>query len=301
VPQTHALAKTPIASLFATPERKVIAGAAALAIVLLAGLLTLRSRNSEPVVVTPPPSVPANPSGPTPIVRQADEGPLVAQPSTQEKKPAKPVAKQPPVPVAKQPSAPVRTPAAPPAPVTPQITFDAVPNSIPQGGTTRLRWYLTNARSARIVPAPGVLRQTTGEFLVTPAQTTTYTLTAASQDGTVATATATVQVIPQARPNVSILVHHDHGFAQNGWPQCWGQLQVMGNHLQYRVIGSSDGRRDDFDVQLSQVQEVRVNRIPIRNLQAFHVTVNGQNFNFIPQGTSSAQAVVAIQQMVNGR
>ncbi len=290
--QTQNASPGTVASLFAAPERKVMAVAAGLAIILLAGWVSLRSQNSQPPVVIPA-AVPTNPSGPTPLERQLDAAQGGSEMSNKQATPA----------ATQQPSAPVHkaVPAASSAPVTPQITFNAVPNSIPQGGTTRLRWYLINARSARIVPAPGVLRQTNGEFQVTPAQTTTYTLTAASKDGTVATATATVQVIPQAKPSVAILVHHDHGFAQNGWPQCWGQLQVMGNHLIYRVIGTSDGRRDDFDVQLSQVQEVKINRILIRNLQAFHVTANGQNFNFVPQGTSSVQAVASIQQTLNGQ
>jgi hypothetical protein len=160
---------------------------------------------------------------------------------------------------------------------------------------------LTNTRSAKIIPAPGALRQNSGEFLVAPAQTTTYTLTAASKDGTLATATATVQVMPAVRPDVAFLVHHDHGFSQVGWPQCWGQLMVVGNTLQYRVIGTSDGRRDPFNVSLSQLQDVRMNRAPIRNVAAFHVTINGRVFNFVPQGMPAAQAVFAIQQRAGAR
>jgi serine/threonine protein kinase len=247
---------------FAAPEHKAMAAAGGLAIVLLAGWLALRARNSHADVVTPP--VYTGPVTPPPVIPPSN----VVPPPVQA--------------------------------VVPKIVFTAVPNSIVQGGTTRLRWRLINARSARIFPAPGQLRQTSGEAIVAPAQTTTYTLTAASKDGTIATATATVQVIAQARPDFAISVHHDHGLAQNGWPQCWGQLIVSGNRLIYRVTGTNDGRRDDFNIPLAQLQDVRV-RVPIRNNQAFYITIRGQVFNFIPQGMTSGQAVSAIQQKAGAR
>jgi hypothetical protein len=258
----------------ATPERKVIAGAACLAVVLFAGWMTMRSRNSAPVANVPA-NIPVDTSNPTPVQ------PLTQQP-LQSNRPARQ-----PIPIVRA--------------ATPQITFSAVPTSIAQGGTTRLRWVLTNTRSAKIVPVPGVLRQNSGEFLVAPVQTTTYTLTATSKDGTLATATTTVQVMPAARPDFAVLVHHDHGFSQVGWAQCWGQLMVVGNSLQYRVVGTSDGRRDGFNIPLSLLQDVRMNRTPIRNFPAFHVTINGRIFNFVPQGMPVAQVVFAIQQRVGAR
>lgn len=255
---------------FAAPERKAMVAAGGLAIVLLGGWLALRARNTHAEVVPPP--VYTGPVTP-PVVPPSNVVP-------------------PPPPFQRT------DPAA--SAVVPRIVFTAVPNSILPGGTTRLRWRLINARSARILPALGQLRQTSGEAIVAPGQTTTYTLTAASKDGTIATATATVQVIAQARPDFAIGVHHDHGLAQNGWPQCWGQLIVSGSRLIYRVTGTNDGRRDDFNIPLSQVQNVRV-RVPIRNMQAFYITVRGQVFNFIPQGMTSGQAVFAIQQKLGAR
>jgi hypothetical protein len=69
----------------------------------------------------------------------------------------------------------------------------------------------------------------------------------------------------------------------------------------YRVIGTNDGRRDDFDVALTQVQEAKSNRLPIRNQPTFHVTVSGQHFNFIPQGMSAVQAAALIEGASQGR
>jgi hypothetical protein len=263
-------------SFLAAPERRIAIGAAAIIIVLLGGWWFVRAKTSAAT---------ASFSASTGV----DQPQPARQPSTEI--PSLP-------PVAPEPKQPVRGNAPS---LAPQITFTAVPNSIPQGATTRLRWHFTNAKSARIVPAPGVLRQTSGEFPVAPIQTTTYTLTAASKDGTVATATATVQVTPSAQPTYSVMVHHDHGVPSTVWMQCWGQLLVSGNHLQYRVSGSDDGRRDDFNVPLSQLQDVRMNRMLIRNLPAFHVTINGRVFNFIPQGTTAPQAVFAIQQRIGAR
>ncbi len=186
-----------------------------------------------------------------------------------------------------------QAPPPPPAPASlptprlrPEIAFSAVPNAVQQGGSVVLRWYLSNADSASISPTPGVLRQTSGEYRVTPSESTTYTLTATSKDGVSAMATASVQVIPAAqpppapaqRPGAVIAVYHDHGAAftaQNQVPPvCWGQLQI---------------------------QEAKPNRVPIRNLPTFHVTVGGQHFNFIPQGMSAVQAASLIAGAAQGR
>jgi serine/threonine-protein kinase len=294
-PVAAAVPRTSFASLLATPERKIIAGAAGLMLVLVAGWAALRPHNSD--VVVPPAAVNSGGNRAAPIQGQPSGGQNAAEFSAKKTTEVsqQPIAPQSPKPV-KQTAKPVST-----NPVAPQIMFEAVPGSIPRGTTTRLRWNLINAKSASIAPAPGVLRQARGEFLVAPIQTTTYTLTASSKEGAVATATATVQVLQPAHPALTILVQHDHGFAPNIWPQCWGQLQVVGNHLQYRVVGTSDGRRDDFDVLSSQVQEAGVNRMLIRNLQAFHVTINGRVLNFIPRSLPAPQAAQTIQQMINAR
>jgi serine/threonine protein kinase len=219
----------------------------------------------------------------------------------------------PPAPVpATPPPAPV---SLPPARVAPEIAFTATPNSVQQGGSVILQWHLSNAASATITPAPGILRQVNGQYRVTPTQTTTFTLTATSKDGTPATATVLVQVVasvasapPPAqvqRAGAVIAVYHDHGAAftaQNRVPPaCWGQLIINGNHLVYRVIGTNDGRRDDFDIALTQIQEAKPNRIPIRNQPAFHLTVGSQHLNFIPQGMSAVQAAGLIEGAAQGR
>ena len=70
------------------------------------------------------------------------------------------------------------TPAPPPA----VITFSASPSSISQGETALLQWSVSNATGVRIDPGLGA-RAETGNFRVNPAETTTYTLVAASAGG----------------------------------------------------------------------------------------------------------------------
>jgi hypothetical protein len=203
-------------------------------------------------------------------------------------------------------------PALPPmAHVKPGIVFEAFPGTIPPGGATMLRWNLTNAQSATIQPGPGAIQGAAGQLRIHPAGTTVYTLTSALTVQVQAPAQQAAQPPGQApappanRPGFNIaVVIHDHSAVlvqTNVWPRCWGQLQVVGNHLQYRVLGTSDGRRDDFDVQLSQVQEATTNKMAIRGQMAFHVTIGGQHLNFIPQGTFPNQAVAAIQGAMHGQ
>jgi hypothetical protein len=241
--------------------------------------------------------------------------------------PVRPSADTPPQPVAAPPSQPQMP--APPQRVVPAIVFEAMPNTIPAGGVTMLRWNLVNAQSAIIEPAVGVLRQVNGQVQIRPTETTVYRLTARSRDGSSATSVVTVQVQaatqavqpvqpavqpvqppirsvqPPVRPGVVVgVMVHDHGatFGQNNvWNRCWGQMQVMGDHLQYRVVGTTDSRRDDFDVPMNQVQEAAANKLPIRNQPAFHVTIGGQHYNFIPQGVSVVQAIATIRQSQQGR
>jgi serine/threonine protein kinase len=195
--------------------------------------------------------------------------------------------------------------------VRPEISFSANPTVIAAGGSAVLSWNVRNAQSASIDPQPGALNQAAGQVRVTPAATTTYRLTATSRDGTAATATAVVEVSAGAAPppppvarggaaSRAMNVYHDHGIA-NTMSSCWGVLQVVNGHLVYRVTGTSDGRRDDFDAPLSAMGEVKTNRLLLHGRQAFHVVVNGQHFNFIPADGSTVQDVMEIENASKSR
>jgi hypothetical protein len=105
------------------------------------------------------------------------------------------------------------------------------------------------------------------------------------------------------RTPVAFNVVHDHGgaFARGGGPSCWGRVRVVGTNLEYHVVGTNDGRRDEFLTPLVGIQEVQANAAPIRNQQAFHIVVNGQLFNFLPQGMSGMRAADMIQGAIQGR
>ena len=170
-------------------------------------------------------------------------------------------------------------PARPPYPqrepqaLQPHIAFVAMPPAIPQGGAAVLRWVVRNAASINIEPDPGGITQSAvGVVRVTPASTTTYVLTARSQDGTVATASATIQVNAAGAPvtqaperfqpaRAGIAVMHDH--AGNFLRRCWGVLIPEGKTLRYVARGANDGRNDSFTVSAADIQEIRANRMPL--------------------------------------
>ncbi len=72
--------------------------------------------------------------------------------------------------------------------------FWAQPSTINRGGSTRLSWNVLGAYSIRIDPTVGIVK-TTGSINVTPASSTTYTLSATNSGGSVM-ATEEVHVLP---------------------------------------------------------------------------------------------------------
>jgi hypothetical protein len=72
--------------------------------------------------------------------------------------------------------------------------FWAEPSTLIKGASTRLSWNVLGAYSIRIDPAVGIVK-TTGSITVTPASSTTYTLTATNSSGSVRAAEE-VHVLP---------------------------------------------------------------------------------------------------------
>lgn len=81
--------------------------------------------------------------------------------------------------------------------VSPSVSLHASPEQIPEGGTSYLSWSSLNADSVSIDQGIGVVPLTsTGQGLqVSPAATTTYTITASGPGGT-KSAQASVEIIP---------------------------------------------------------------------------------------------------------
>src|SRR4030066_152381 len=88
-----------------------------------------------------------------------------------------------------------------PAPVI--NSFSANKSSIDVGETVVLTWNTTNTSSVTISPGVGSVAAS-GSTTVTPAGTTTYTLTANGKSGNPASSTATITVMPRIPPTISV-------------------------------------------------------------------------------------------------
>lgn len=101
--------------------------------------------------------------------------------------------------------APPPPPPPPPAPAPapapkPSVQFSAEPGTIERGQSATLRWSVSDATDVTISPGVGTV-SARGDRQVSPADTTTYTLTAKGPGGEeTATATVTVSVPPPPPP-----------------------------------------------------------------------------------------------------
>jgi len=89
-------------------------------------------------------------------------------------------------------------PALAPAPAQPTVTLSADPTSINKGDSSTLSWNSTNATQLTIAPEVGTV-SAEGSTKVSPADSTTYTITASGPGGS-ANATARVTVSTPAPP-----------------------------------------------------------------------------------------------------
>jgi peptidoglycan-associated lipoprotein len=88
--------------------------------------------------------------------------------------------------------------APPPAPAQPTVTLSADPTSISKGDSSTLSWTSTNATQLTIAPEVGTVTAE-GTTKVTPADSTTYTITASGPGGS-ANSTARVTVSAPTPP-----------------------------------------------------------------------------------------------------
>jgi flagellar motor protein MotB/uncharacterized cupredoxin-like copper-binding protein len=83
------------------------------------------------------------------------------------------------------------------------LQFSAAPATITAGQSSTLNWVVQNATAVTITPTLGSVNATSGTSSVTPAATTTYTLTATGPGGTVnATVTVTVGAVAAGNPQI---------------------------------------------------------------------------------------------------
>jgi peptidoglycan-associated lipoprotein len=105
-------------------------------------------------------------------------------------------------------------PPPPPPPAVPTASISANPNTINQGQSTTLTWQTTDATEASISGVGAV--QPNGSQQVTPAGSTTYTLTAKGPGGTQqATTRVTVNTVSAPPPPVQNNATEEELFSQN--------------------------------------------------------------------------------------
>ncbi|HER24460.1 MAG TPA: hypothetical protein ENO17_05395 [Candidatus Atribacteria bacterium] len=83
--------------------------------------------------------------------------------------------------------------------------FNASPATIDEGDSSTLTWAVTGASSAMITPDVGSVASTTGSYLVSPTETTTYTLTATNTAGS-STANVIVTVNTEMQKAIDVVV-----------------------------------------------------------------------------------------------
>lgn len=94
------------------------------------------------------------------------------------------------------PAAPAPAPAPPPPPARPTVTLQASPTFIQSGEASSLNWSSTNATELSLSPGVGRVAPE-GNLRVSPAQSTTYTITAGGPGGSTE---ASVRVTVSAPP-----------------------------------------------------------------------------------------------------
>ncbi len=105
-------------------------------------------------------------------------------------------------------------PPPPPAPATPTATLTASPDTIDKGQSSTLTWQTSNATDISIDGIGAV--QSNGTQQVSPAESTTYTLSAKGAGGTqTATARVTVNAPPPPPPTVQPSLTEEQLFAQS--------------------------------------------------------------------------------------
>jgi hypothetical protein len=174
------------------------------------------------------------------------------------------------------------------------LTFAAQPQVISSGQQVTLAWNTQGAAQVRISGFPNPFPPA-GQVSTVPRASTRFQLVAFAANGRRAVADIQVQVAPPTAPvdpagRQSIatrwVVMHDHEGTMSGflpkrggeWNRCDGVLSIASDHLRFE----SREPNHAFDVPLSEVQEVKTNRISIRGYRAFHVKLrSGENYNFV--------------------
>ena len=159
-------------------------------------------------------------------------------------------------------------------PGNPQIIrFEANPVSIAPGQSSTLSWTTTGAATVTISPTVGSVA-VNGSVQVTPAQTTTYTLTATSSDGKSVSAPVQVIVAPANIPQILTFVANPQTIDAGQSSQlCW---QVSGaNNIQIDPgVGTNLNANDCATVKPSVTTTYTLTATNAQGTIKANVTVN---------------------------
>jgi hypothetical protein len=186
--------------------------------------------------------------------------------------------------------------------------FQPQSSRIAEGTSTTLNWAVSGASRVTIAPEPGNVALT-GEARISPRVSSKYVLTAVDATGATVTAATTVEVVARQRdpdiPNpiqsrYAWPVMHDHQGLMSlnpydrVWNHCEGVLRVVGKTLRYETRYAGDS----FEAPLSDVDEIKMNRMPIQGMKSFRVKLrSGRKFNFVAR-ESPDRIVNAIEQLM---
>jgi hypothetical protein len=179
-------------------------------------------------------------------------------------------------------------------------SFTANLSTIDAGQTVTLTWTTTNAISVTISPGIGTVAAS-GSTTVTPANTTTYTLTASGYSGTSVTSSVTVTVMPRVLPVINI----DPSTIQKGntatisW-KAPGALQVTISNI------GNVGTTGSVQITPQQTKTFTLNAVyPDGTSQSTSVTVNVQQPPYllwiIVALLAAAAVVITILLLTRGR
>lgn len=143
-------------------------------------------------------------------------------------------------------------------PARPSCSITATPDIITEGQSSRVDWECVNATAAEILPELGQV-QPKGSRVVTPADTTTYTITGAGT-GATATGNATVKVnpLPPEKRTIALDVQFETGksVVKQSYHEEIGRVAAFLKEYP-AVTGTIEGHTDnvgsrDMNVKLSQ-------------------------------------------------
>ncbi len=153
----------------------------------------------------------------------------------------------------------------------PVVEFSATPETVPAGSTSTLAWSCLNADACTIEPDIGVV-DAAGSITVSPAETTTYTLTASGPGGTINANTTIVVVHPVPTVEISVA------------PDTIGpdEVSILSWHTRH-----SDACR--IEPGIGSVEPVGLKAVAPLETTTYTITATG------PGGTATASATVVVR------